>query len=143
MKYLTEFAAQNWLITPAPAAVGETPPARILDQKWLLVLSGVVVADFKGDSSSRWNNEVVTFRPDMAGPDEPSATSGPLNWAIGHYLIPRPAGSPGAHYLVRFSIESWAPFVSLSRIFNQNQSDNSGFAVDAWRPERFGSGWNS
>ena len=29
LKYLTEFAGQNWLITPAALAVGESPPASI------------------------------------------------------------------------------------------------------------------
>jgi hypothetical protein len=140
MKYLTNFAGQNWLITPAALAVGEHPPATIHDQKWLLVLSGVVIADLKGDSSSQWNYQTVSFTPDMAGPDDPSSTSGPLNWAISHYSIPKPSGSPGADYLIRFSVEEWAPFASLSSIFNQGQSINSGFAVDVWRPNHFGSG---
>jgi hypothetical protein len=140
MKFLTEYAGQNWLITPATAAVGETPPANIHDQRWLLILSGVVIADLKGDNSGDWNRETVTFMPDMAGPDHPSATSGPLNWAISHYSIPKPAGSPGEQYLIRFSVEEWSPFVSLSAIFNQGQSINSGHAVDAWRPSHFGSG---
>jgi hypothetical protein len=43
--YLTNFAGQNWLITPAALALGEHPPASIHDQKWLLVLSGVVYAN--------------------------------------------------------------------------------------------------
>ena len=140
MKYLTDFAGQNWLIIPAPLAVGEPPPATIHDQKWLLVLSGVVIADFKGDSSSDWNRQTVSFTPDMAGPDDPSATSGPLNWAISRYSIPRPAGAAGAQYLVRFSLEEWAPFVSLGAVFNQGQSIDSGFAVDGWRPNHFGNG---
>jgi hypothetical protein len=54
--------------------------------------------------------------------------------------LPKPAGSPGAQYLIRFSVEGWAPYVSLSAIFNQGQSIDSGFAVDAWRPNHFGSG---
>jgi hypothetical protein len=140
MKTLTDFAGQNWVITPVPTAVGEKPPSKILEQKWLVVLSGVVIADLKGDSTSSWNRQVVTFAPDMAGPDDPSATSGPLNWAISRYSIPRPPGAIGAQYLVRFSVESWSPFVSLSAIFNKNESNNSGFAVDAWRPHHFGSG---
>ena len=45
MKILTDFAGQNWLITPAALAVGENPPASIHDQKFLLVLSGVVIAN--------------------------------------------------------------------------------------------------
>jgi hypothetical protein len=140
MKYLTDFAGQNWLITPAALAVGEPQPASIHDQKWLLVLSGVVLANLKGDNSGQWNSQTVSFTPDMAGPDDPSATSGPLNWAIGRYSIPKPAGSPGVQYFIRFSVEEWAPSVSLSAIFDQDQSINAGFAVNAWRPNSFGTG---
>jgi hypothetical protein len=143
MKYLTEFAGQNWLITPAALAVGESPPASIHEQKWLLVLSGVVIADLKGDDTGQWNHQTVSFTPDMAGPDDPSSTSGPLNWAINRYSIPKPSGAPGAQYLIRFSVEEWAPFVSPGAIFNQGQSINSGFAVDAWRPNHFGNGRNA
>jgi hypothetical protein len=145
MKYLTEFAGQNWLITPAALALGESPPASIHDQKWLLVLSGVVIADLKGDDTGQWNHQTVSFMPDMAGPDDPSSTSGPLNWAINRYSIPKPSGAPGGDYLIRFSVEEWAPFASLSSIyhrtfFNQGQSITSGFAIDVWRPNHFGSG---
>ena len=140
MKYLTNFAGQNWLITPAGLAVGEHPPASIHDQKWLLVLTGVVIADLKGDSGEHWEYETISFTPDMAGPDDPGSTSGPLNWAINHYSIPKPPGSPGAQYVIRFSVEEWAPFVSLSSIFNQDESVNSGFSVETWRPNHFGSG---
>jgi hypothetical protein len=140
MNYLTDFACQNWLITPAALAYGESPPASIHDQKWLLVLSGVVIADLKGDSQAGWLHETVSFTPDMAGPDDPSSTSGPLNWAISRYSIPKPPGSAGAQYLIRFSVEECTPCASLGAIFNQGQSINSGFAVDAWRPNHFGSG---
>jgi hypothetical protein len=76
----------------------------------------------------------------MAGADDPSATSGPLNWAINRYSIPTPPGSPGTQYLIRFSVEEWAPSVSLSAVFDQDQSINAGFAVNAWRPNPFGLG---
>ena len=140
MKYLTDFAGQNWLITPAALAVGERPPASIHDQKWILFLTGVVIADLKGDSGEHWEYQTVSFTPDMAGPDDPSSTSGPLNWAINHYSIPKPPGSPGVEYVIRFSVEEWAPFASLSSIFNQDESINSGFSVETWRPNHFGSG---
>jgi hypothetical protein len=140
MKYLTDFAGQNWLITPAALAVGESHPRTILDQKWLLVLSGVVSADLKGDNSGHWNNLTVSFMPDMAGNDDPTSTSGPLNWAISRHSIPKPPGSVGAEYLIRFSLDEWSPFVSLSSIFDKAQSDNAGFAVDVWRPNHFESG---
>ncbi|MFZ2050620.1 MAG: hypothetical protein WAU69_06780 [Solirubrobacteraceae bacterium] len=140
MKYLTNFAGQNWLITPAALAVGEQPPRSIRDQKWLLILSGVVLANQRGDSSGAWNHQTVSFIPDMAGPDDPTATSGPLNWAITRYGIPRPPGTVGQQYLVRFSVEEWSPFVSLGSVFDQGPAVNAGFAVDDWRPNHFESG---
>jgi hypothetical protein len=51
MKVLTNFAGLNWLITPAALAVGEQPPTNIHDQKFLLTLTGVVIADLKGNSA--------------------------------------------------------------------------------------------
>jgi hypothetical protein len=140
MKYLTDFAGQNWLITPAALAVGESPPKTIRDQKWLLVLSGVVFANLKGDNSGDWNHLTVSFIPDMAGADDPTSSSGPLNFIINKYSIPKPPGSPGAQYLIRFSVEEWSPFVSLGSVFDQGPSINSGFAVDDWRPNHSESG---
>jgi hypothetical protein len=130
MKSLDRYAGQNWLITPAALVVGQPPPASIHEQRWLLVLSGVVFADFKGNSSATWLRDVLYFSPDMAGP---------LNWAISRFSIPKPPGSP-TNYNIVFSVEEWAPFVSLSSIFNQNQSINSGFAVDRWKAHQFESG---
>jgi hypothetical protein len=120
--------------------VGEAPPASIRDQKWLLVLSGVVNANQKGDNTGQWTYQTVSFAPDLAGTDEPTSTSGPLNWAIGHYSIPRPPGSVGTNYLIRFAVEEWSPFVSLSSIYDQGQSVNAGFAVNDWRPSPFATG---
>lgn len=135
MKFLTSFAGQNWLITPAALAVGEHPPATIQDQKWLLVLSGVVFANLQGNSTANWLHETVSFVPDMAGP----SNSGPLNWAINRWAIPRPPASAGSYNTV-FSLEEWAPFASLSSVFDQEQSINAGFAVDVWRPSPFQTG---
>src|SRR5687768_10913123 len=133
MKILDRFAGQNWLITPAALAVGERPPTSIHDQKWLLVLSGVVIADLKGSSPDTWLHETLAFSPDMAGPNN----SGPLNWAINRFSIPKPSADPGAYYIA-FSVEEWAPFAALSAIFNQRESINSGFAVDVWHKNPFG-----
>jgi hypothetical protein len=140
MKYLTDFAGQNWLITPAALAVGEPPPQSIRDQKWLLILSGIVLANQRGDNSGSWNHQTVSFMPAMAGPDDQTATSGPLNWAIARYGIPRPPGTVGQQYLVRFALDEWSPFVSLGSVFDQGSSVNAGFAVDDWRPNHFESG---
>jgi len=130
MKVLTDFAGQNWLITPAALAVGEQPLQSIHDQKFLLVLSGVVIANLEGNSTSQWLHETLSFLPDMAGPEN----SGPLNWAIGRFGIPRPTNP---NVTAAFSLEEWAPFASLSSVFDQNQSINAGFAVDVWRPNHF------
>ncbi len=130
---ITSFAGQNWLITPAALAVGEKPPASITDQKFLLVLSGVAMVNLEGRSTADWLRETLSFLPDMAGPEN----SGPLNWAIGRYSIPKPVGQ---NYSIAFSVDEWSPFASLSSIFNQDQSINSGFAVDLWRPTPFSTG---
>jgi hypothetical protein len=128
MKKLTNFAGQNWLITPAALAVGESRPASIHDQKFLLVLSGVVNADLEGNSGSQWLYETLSFIPDMAVP---------LNWAISRFGIPKP---PGQDFNIGFALEEWASFASLSSIFNQDQSVNSGFAVNTWRHTPFDTG---
>ncbi len=130
---LTEFAGQNWLITPAALAVGEHPPASINDQKWLLVLTGVAIANLEGNSTSQWLYETLSFLPDMAGPQG----SGPLNWAIAQYGIPKP---PGQNYSIAFALDEWAPFVSLSSIYDQSQSIDAGYAVNVWRPNHFATG---
>lgn len=142
MKFLTDFAGQNWLIAPVATAVGEPPPASIHDQRWMIVLSGVVLADQRGDNSGNWNHQTVSFMPDMAGPDAPGSTSGPLNWAIQRWSMPKPPGAQGSQYLIRFSVEEWSPFVTLNAIFNKGESIDSGFAVDTWRPNSFGTGTN-
>src|SRR5471030_1145917 len=130
---LTNFAGQNWLITPAALAVGENPPGTIHGQKFLLVLSGVVKANLEGNSTLHWRQETVSFLPDMAGPQN----SGPLNYAIGRFGIPMPAVQ---NFTLGFSLEEWAPFASLSSIYDQHQAIDAGFAVDVWRPTHFAQG---
>ena len=107
MLEVTDFAGQNWLITPAASAVNETPPQRIEDQKWLLVLSGVAMATVKGESTAQWKHQTVSMRPNLHTP---------LQYAVTKYGIPIPQGAALA-----FQVESV----------------NSGFAVDVWRPNPF------
>jgi hypothetical protein len=133
---ITSFAGQNWLITPAALAVGEKPPASITDQKFLLVLSGVAVVNLEGNSTANWLQSTISLQFwDPYNTD--LAIYGPLNWASGHYSIPNPVGQD---HTIAFSVEEWAPFASLSSIFDQNQSINSGFAVEVWRPTPFSTG---
>jgi murein DD-endopeptidase MepM/ murein hydrolase activator NlpD len=128
MKEVTTFAGQNWLITPAATAANQAPPNSIQDQKWLLVLSGVGIVDLKGISPAQWLHETVSIRPNLLGP---------LQYAINRYAIPTPPGTVDANYWVGFQVEQWAPFAALSSMFNKDASDNSGFAVDVWRPNPF------
>jgi hypothetical protein len=130
-RFINTFAGQNWLITPAALALREPPPRDIHAQKWLLTLSGVAMVDLKGNSGAQWLHETLIIQPDLLGP---------MHHAIALHGIPRPPGSEGNQYNIAFQVQQWAPFASISSIFNQNQSINSGFAVDVWRPQPFGSG---
>lgn len=126
MVEVTDFAGQNWLITPAALAVGEAPPQNIHGQKWLLFLSGVAWCNFEG---SDYPPPVVDFHitPDILSP---------LHFAIDRHGIPRPPGTEGLDYLVQFQLEQWAPFVTMSEIIDQN-SDVAMYSVDRWRPSPF------
>ena len=121
----SSFAGQNWLITPAALAVNEAPPSSIVEQKWLLVLSGVVNIDLKGNSS-QWLRETFRIMPDV---------NAPMSHAIGRYNIPTPQNSG---FTLRFQVEQWVPHAAPSSMFNKNHAINSGFAVDLWRPHPFG-----
>lgn len=124
MQEIISFAGQNWLITPAALAAGEQPPQHKRDQKWLLVLSGVALTDFKGNSSAQWHHETFRVMPDVQAP---------MQRAINAHAIPAPTSG----WLPEFQVEQWSPCAALGSVFNQNQSINSGFAVDVWRPHTF------
>jgi hypothetical protein len=125
---VTAFGGQNWLITPAARAVGEPAPASISEQRFLLVLSGVGIVNMTGKTSDDWLHDEVHILPD---------TTGPLDFAISRWGIPRPQGTEGLNYLTGFQLSQWAPFAGLNSVFDQNESVNAGFAVDAWRPSPF------
>ena len=126
VKFVPDNGPQNWLITPAALAVGESPPRTILDQKWLVVLTGVVEVDVQGNSTSRWLTETIIFTPDGfrlgTGPGVPPLNSGPLFWAINQYSIPLPQVDP-SEYIIVFPLVEWAPYASLSSIFDQKSVD--------------------
>jgi hypothetical protein len=129
MQTLTVFEGENTLITPAALAVGQHPPATIHDQQFLVVLSGVVLANYEGQKSGNWLYDTLSFNPD--------SLTNLLNNAIGTYNIPKPTG---LGFGVAFSVSQWAPFVALSSIFDKDQSVNAGFAVQVWRPTPFTTG---
>lgn len=124
------FAGQNWLITPAASAANEPPPTDIRAQKWLLTLSGVGMVNLKGTSEATWLQETLLLRPTIIDP---------MHYAIATHGIPTPR-SEGGQYTLAFQVEQWSPYASISSIFNENVSNNSGFAVDVWRPDHFDNG---
>jgi hypothetical protein len=125
---VTEFGGQNWLITPAAVAVNQPAPKSINEQLWLLVLSGAGILNFAGQKTTDWSRDEAHILPDMIGP---------LDWAIGHYSIPRPAGTEGQDYNVKFELEQWSPFASLNSVYDEHESIDAGYAVDDWRPSPF------
>ncbi|MGA9581543.1 MAG: M23 family metallopeptidase [Allosphingosinicella sp.] len=121
------FAGQNWVIVPVATAAGQPPPANIRDQRWQLVLSGVVLVDMKGVTTAQWRRETLLIAPDLRAP---------IKFAGQRFGVPLPNLDDSAFHS-NFQVEQWAPFSTLSSVFNANQSINSGFAVDVWRPNPF------
>lgn len=130
MRTLTVFEGENTLITPVALAVGQQPPASIREQQFLAVLSGVVLANFEGQSSGAWLYDTLSFNPS-------DGLANLLNSAISTYQIPKPTG---LGFGIAFSVSQWVPFVALSSIFDKDQSVNAGFAVQVWRPTPFTTG---
>jgi hypothetical protein len=126
MRFITNFAGQNWLITPTALAVNEPTPSNITEQKWLLMLSGVAFVDLQGTSESYWLHETLHITPNFRDA---------LDYAVNRYSMPRPT-----HSNLEFQLDQWAPFAAISSIYNRNVSNDSGFAVDAWRLSPFSSG---
>src|SRR5262245_61191265 len=97
---VTKYACTNWVITPAALALNEPPPAGIRDQKFLLVLSGVVFAnEFRADVGYQWRQEKAHIRPDL---------DAPLGWAVTRHQIPTPPGNAGLNYNRQFQVAQYA-----------------------------------
>lgn len=122
----TTLEGQNWLITPAALALNEPPPARIGDQKFLLVLAGVCSLGLSGNQSNDWRRETAEIQPDYIAP---------LNDAITRFGIPVPTVR-GTSVDPIFQLELWAPFAAVSSVWDQGSTD-VGVAVDVWRPSPF------
>ena len=152
MTDLLNFATQNWVMTPvappappAPLPAGNTTNAigqgqfgTTLDptggarpasaQRWLLHLSGVVFAEIKGNSSARWFNDVVAFRPSLTVP---------IRHVISEHKLKTPPGVLGNDFDVRFQVDQYALFAGPTSIFNRGSTAQAGFAVDNWRENPF------
>lgn len=134
----TSPVGQNWVITPAPLALNQTPPRSKSEQKWLLQITGVfITSDFSGgrdgvgvpgDNPHDWRRLTVSFMPDV---------NTPLQYAINSYGIPTPtaAQAPEGYFTV-LSLDLWAPFVAISSSVDTT-GEAAGCAVDVWRPSPF------
>jgi hypothetical protein len=128
VKEASSLLSQHSLIVPAALAVGEAPPSAISGQRWLLVLSGNAVVDFKGSTNVQWLRDTFLINPDL---------SGALNHAIDTYGIPRPPGADGANYWTGFDVEQWVPSGGLAQVYDKAQSIDAGFGVEEWRLHPF------
>lgn len=68
MKTITQYAVQNYMITPASHPVNQPLPQTINDQKWHISLSGVAIADLKCESNSDWSGETLQLFPNIRTP---------------------------------------------------------------------------
>lgn len=72
------------------------------DDKHLITLTGIVRLDIQGVSTKKWREEEVSIQPKIV------------------YI-------PKDHAL---QIEHWAPFVTINAIYNKNQANEAGWAVN-------------
>jgi hypothetical protein len=103
------------LITPAASPNTQPSPAT-----WLVVLSGIAVADFTGVSGTEYT---ILVLPDVTGP---------INSAVDQYGAPQPAGN--TWYL---NLEQWAPYAAVGSIFDEDRGTDGGFDVRTWLPNPF------
>jgi hypothetical protein len=109
--FTNQFAVANWVIVP----IGQ-PPVRPEDQQWLLTLSGVALFTFQGLTNTDWRRDSLRLHINLTGAIQATGRS----------------AAPGRE--LKFQVEQCAPFATLSSIFDQAQSVNAGYAVDAFRP---------
>ncbi len=131
IEVIDTFAGQNWMVVPNAPAPGDAPTQNIHAQRWLLTLSGVAMANLKGVNPDDWHRVTLLLDPNVLDP---------VRYAIAHHSIPLPPGVEGHDYAVGFQVEQEAPYASISSVFNASKSGNSGFAVDAWRPNDYDTG---
>ena len=139
---------QNWTITPAAPGPDESAAQSFFEQKWMLVLTGVVayseatpngeVVGIRGNNPHDWRRGGVRI-------PNPGSASDAMFAMINRYGVARPRGD----FSPLFSLDLWAPFVAVSSFLDLNeptagfgQRPSAGVAVDLWRPVHFGDAWD-
>lgn len=145
-----DIAGQNWTITPVPPGPNESPPRSFAEQKWVLVLTGVIaynerkpngdiVVGIHGNNSHDWRRGVIRI-PRLG------SVSDAMFAMITRYGVTRPNDTAPL-----FSLEQWAPFVAVSSFLDLNEppagfgqrASGAGVAVDSWRPTHFVDAWDA
>lgn len=119
---INQFAVQHSLITPVALALGEPPPTKIANQKWMVLLSGVALIDLKGTLVNDWLRDSVRIQIDI----RPT-----LQRMILRHSIPEP---PGNAHTPGLQVDDSVPFAGLSSVLDPLPSGRGGYAVDAWKP---------
>jgi hypothetical protein len=120
---IRDFATQNWTITPVGLAGNETP-STIADQRWNIVLTGVVNVNLKG-TSGQFLRETLLFRPDVGSA---------MRFAIQQYDIPIPPPAYGGEVPETvFQVEQYAPHATIGSTYHGDSAVNYGYAIDLWR----------
>jgi hypothetical protein len=125
---IADFNTQNWLITPAVHPTVQTSPEIPLNNgiwfkspTWLVVLSGVAVANFTGVGGIEYT---ISISPDVTAP---------INWAVTIYGLPRPQGD-----ILWLGVDQWAPYAAVGSTFDESHGTaDAGFDVNTWRPTPF------
>lgn len=121
----SSYPVSDWIITPTALSVNQPAPTNIAEQRFLLILSGVAIIDFKGTSTNAWLYNTASLKPDIL----PA-----LKYACEIHRIPFPREEFSPLYDIGFHVEQNVHLSGLSSIYNDNVSNDSGFAVDSWRP---------
>jgi hypothetical protein len=109
------FAISDWLLTPAPWRVDQPPTPD--QQRWLFVLTGIVLTDFQGQSSDNWREDILELYPDNA-----------ITEAL--YSVRQRRDGIG----VGFHVEQWAPFATVNATFDAEVSVNAGYGANEVTP---------
>ena len=121
---IADFNTQNWLITPAVSPDSQVPPVTTADQvraTWLVVLSGVAVANFTGVGGTEYT---ISISPDVIAP---------IKWADIAFGAPTPVGDTWW-----LQVEQWAPYAAVGSTFDESHGTaDAGFDVNTWRPSPF------
>jgi hypothetical protein len=125
---IADFNTQNWLITPAVHPTVQTSPEIPLNNgiwfkspTWLVVLSGVAVANFTGVGGTEYT---ISISPDVTAP---------INGAVTIYGLPRPQGD-----ILWLGVDQWAPYAAVGSTFDESHGTaDAGFDVNTWRPTPF------